>query len=115
LAERAGAIGRTGHSAIVDAVYARADERAALERAAAAAGVPFAGLWLEAPDAALIARVEQRRHDASDADASVIRLQRAVDAGEIRWHRIDASATPDAVLRSALSSLQVPAALDPAV
>ena len=37
--------------------------------------VPFVGIWLEAPESTLVARAEQRRNDASDADADVIRIQ----------------------------------------
>src|SRR5262245_51506987 len=50
LADRAAVLLRGGHSVIVDAVYARPDDRAAIERVAAAASVPFVGLWLDAPE-----------------------------------------------------------------
>jgi predicted kinase len=46
------------------------------ERFREEAGVPFAGFWLEAPEAALVARVEARRYDPSDADSIVIGRQR---------------------------------------
>jgi uncharacterized protein len=98
IAERANIIVRSGYSAIVDAVYGRARERDVIERVAADAAVPFAGFWLEAPEAALVARVEARRHDPSEADAGVIRMQRAQEMGDIRWMRIDASQPSDAVL-----------------
>ena len=55
--------------------YARPADRQAIERVAADMSVPFVGIWLEAPEATLIARTEQRRNDPSDADADVIRLQ----------------------------------------
>jgi predicted kinase len=73
IAERARVALRAGHSAIVDAVYARPADRQAIERVAAEEGVPFIGIWLDAPEATLIARAEQRRNDASDADGAVIR------------------------------------------
>jgi hypothetical protein len=85
----------------VDAVFARPSDRAAIEAAAAAASVPFVGLWLDAPLDLLIERMQQRRFDPSDADADVVRLQRAQDAGPIGWHRIDASADAGAVLEQA--------------
>jgi aminoglycoside phosphotransferase family enzyme/predicted kinase len=97
MASRASDIVRGGHSAVVDGVYARRRERDAIERVAADAGVPFAGFWLEAPEATLVARVQARRHDASDADASVIGLQREQDTGHIQWTRIDASQQFEAV------------------
>ena len=98
LAERAAMTVRSGHSAVVDAVYARASDRQAIERVAAAAAVPFIGLWLEAPERVLIARTERRRNDPSDADADVIRMQRAQGAGDVGWCRIDGSLTPQSVL-----------------
>jgi predicted kinase len=48
---------------------------------------------------------EQRRLDASDADAAVIRLQLAQDVGEVAWRRIDSSRTLDDVLRAATAVL----------
>jgi len=99
LAERAGSVVRSGHSAIVDAVYTRPEDREALERVAVAAAIPFVGLWLEAPEPVLIARTEQRTNDPSDAEASVVRLQRAGETGDITWRRLDA-AVPEAVLLS---------------
>jgi hypothetical protein len=100
LAERAAVTVRGGHSAVVDAVYARASDRQVIEQVAAAASVPFIGLWLEASESVLIARTEQRRNEPSDADANVIRTQRAQDAGEIGY-RIDASLPAASVLSRA--------------
>lgn len=99
--ERALAIVRAGHAAIADAVFARAGDRAAIEQAARVAAVPFAGLWLQAPEARLVARVEQRQGDASDADADVVRHQLAQNTGTIGWHRVDASGDVDDVMRTA--------------
>ena len=53
LYDLAGAALRAGQAAVVDAVFQRADERAAIEAVAADPGVGFAGLWLEAPLAVL--------------------------------------------------------------
>lgn len=112
VAERARQVIATGHSAIVDAVYARPDERDAIERHAADAGVPFLGLWLEAPEAVLIARAAGRRLDVSDADADVIRRQTHLDPGPIAWRRIDAAGTSGHVLANARRLLagQLPSA-----
>jgi len=101
LAERAALAIQGGHSAIVDAVYARDAERQAIEQVAAAASVPFIGLWLEAPESVLVARTEQRHNDPSDADADVIRMQRAQNIGYIRWGRLDASLPAADVLSGA--------------
>jgi predicted kinase len=94
-----------GHSAILDAVFARADERRQAERAAAAIGVPFHGLFLEADLATRVARAGGRERDASDADAAVARAQQAYDLGTLAWHRIDASGTPDESLQRAKAAL----------
>jgi uncharacterized protein len=106
IAQRAAQVMAGGHAAIVDAVYARPADRDAIERVASAAHVPFVGVWLEAPDAVLIARSEQRDLDASDADAAVVRGQLARATGAITWHRIDASRARDDVLRAAADMLR---------
>jgi predicted kinase len=101
VAEHAALVLRAGHSVVVDAVYARAADRRVIEHVAEAASVPFIGLWLDAPESLLVDRTTQRRNDASDADASVIRLQRTQDIGDIRWCRLDASVSEASVLSSA--------------
>lgn len=100
-ADRAKTVLGEGHSAIVDAVFARAADRAAVERVAAAMSAPFTGIWLEAPEPTLVSRIEQRRNDPSDADAAVVRMQLRQPAGEMTWHRIDASIPPAAVMEQA--------------
>jgi aminoglycoside phosphotransferase family enzyme/predicted kinase len=106
IAERAIGIVRSGHAAIVDAVYARAGDRLTIERAAADAGIPFSGLWLDAPESVLVTRVGRRSNDASDADAAVIRRQLAEDTGFIAWPRVDASSDEAAVSDSAATILR---------
>lgn len=94
LMEQADTVVRGGYSAIVDAVFARAADRDAIHHVASAAGVPFAGVWLEAPESVLIARLEGRGPDVSDADRDVIRKQLAGGLDGRYWHRLDASGTP---------------------
>ena len=83
-----------GHAGIVDAVFAKPVERAEIEAVAAGLGVPFQGLWLEAPPDALVDRVAARRGDASDATPDVVRHQLAYRIGDLArsWTRVDASA-----------------------
>jgi aminoglycoside phosphotransferase family enzyme/predicted kinase len=107
LAETAALVLRCGQSAIVDAVYARSADRQAIERVATRASVPFAGLWLDAPESTLAARAGRRRNDASDADAAVIRTQLSQQTGTIDWHRIDASGDAEAVAEYALARLHL--------
>jgi aminoglycoside phosphotransferase family enzyme/predicted kinase len=106
LAEQASLVLRAGHSVVVDAVYARAADRRVIEEVAAAASVPFLGLWLEAPESLLIDRTVQRRNDASDANASVVRRQRAQETGGIRWRRLDASGPAASVVSSAMDRVR---------
>ena len=108
LAERAALIVAAGHSAIADAVYARPEDRAAIERVAANAGVPFDGVWLEAPEQIMIDRVGTRGRDASDADAAVVRLQHAQETGSLgAWRRIDAARSSEAVLDAVAADLGI--------
>ena len=90
-----------GHAVIVDAVFARQHEREAIARLAAEAGVPFTGLWLEAPTEQLLSRVTARVADASDADASVVKRQLSYATGEMDWRPVDAAGDPEATLRAA--------------
>ncbi len=105
LRHRAAALVAAGHSAIVDAVHARPDERAALAAVARQRGVPFVGLWLDAPTDTLVARVDARTGDASDATAGVVHAQRGYDLGAIDWQRIDAGGAPDDVVTRARGAL----------
>lgn len=106
LGERAAQVLERRHSAIVDAVFARAADRDAVERVARAANVPFVGLWLDAPESVMADRVRQRGPDVSDADATVIRQQLAQDIGRVTWQRIDAAAPAEDVQRVATSILE---------
>ena len=101
LIDRAAAIASAGHSVIIDAVYACPHDRAAIEVVAADTSVPFAGLWLDAPEQVLVDRVTARHHDASDADADVIRMQQTLDTGPIAWRRFDASIAAERLLSAA--------------
>ncbi len=90
-----------GRSVVVDAVHARAEERADIEKVAREAGARFEGLWLTAPDERLAGRLTARRDDASDATVAVLAHQRTYDVGEIAWTRLDATPDPAAVVAAA--------------
>jgi predicted kinase len=94
-----------GHSVIVDAVFARPDERRRMEAVAREAGVRFAGIWLDAPADLLKARVAARRGDASDATPAVVERQIATGVGDVDWRRIDADGSPETVLTRARQTL----------
>jgi hypothetical protein len=76
-----------GHSVVLDAVFAREDERSAAEALAARVGVPFEGLWLDVPQEVAQARVAARKGDASDATPAVVERQFGYELGKITWTR----------------------------
>jgi hypothetical protein len=106
LTERAGVTVRGGFTAIVDATFLRPSDRQVIEALARTAAVPFVGLWLEGPVETLLERLRYRQHDASDADATVLRGQYAQDAGAVSWHRLNTSSSIDAVRDRALAFLR---------
>ncbi|MBI1208305.1 MAG: AAA family ATPase [Azospirillum sp.] len=115
MAERAGQVLAAGHAVIADAVFARPDQRQAIEQVAVRAGVRFSGLWLDAAPATLIDRVARRIGDLSDATPAIVRRQGGFHLGEIAWARLNASADPAAVLARAAEALDaVPVARPPA-
>ena len=87
--EQAAATLGIGWSVIADAVFDKASERAALERLATSLDVSLVCIWLEAPEATLLARVNARTNDPSDATASILREQLRRDCGEIGWGRVN--------------------------
>jgi predicted kinase len=105
ISDKAVRVARAGHSAIVDAVFALAEERAALETAAGAAGVKFQGLFLAADLPTRLQRVGERASDASDADAEVARKQEEYVTGSIAWRRIDAAGSPAQTLADARTAI----------
>ena len=108
LYERAAAALSSPWPVVVDAVFAKEEERAAIEQVARKAGVPFTGLWLEAPAAVLRARVATRKGDASDADVAVLEKQLSYNLGAIHWRRISAEGTPEDVFARAQAALATP-------
>jgi len=107
LLDKAARVLRAGHSAVVDAVFARRDQRAGIEALAVGANIRFVGLFLTADLATRLARVGRRADDASDADGAIVRQQEEYDLGAVTWQRIDASRTPAQTLRQALNALEV--------
>lgn len=94
------------HSAVVDAVFAKSEERAAIAAAAASAGIAFRGLFLVADLQTRLARVGTRGPDASDANAAIAREQEEYTLGRIEWIEIDASGTPAETLALARTAIR---------
>lgn len=97
---------RAGRNVIVDATFLREEERKEIERIGARTGVPFQGLWLEAPIDVLRNRIRERRHDASDATIEVVEAQATQAPGAIAWQRIDASQPIDVTVARCLGVLE---------
>lgn len=106
LCDKAGRVVAAGHSAVVDAVFANASERAEVMRVATSRSVGFHGLFLTANLATRLARVGARKGDASDADAKVVEQQQDYDIGALGdWAAVDANGTPDDTLRHGRAAL----------
>jgi predicted kinase len=101
LADKARRVIAAGHSAIVDAVFARPNERATVTEVARTNKLDFHGLFLTVDMATRIARVGSRVNDASDAGAEIARKQEDYDLGNLDWQTVDASGTPEETLERA--------------
>lgn len=97
---------RAGRSVIADAVFARPGQRQRIADVALCLGVPFDGLWLDAPRAVMERRVSERPRNVSDATIAVVQRQIAYDVGGVRWSRIDSSGPKEATLAEARSRLR---------
>ncbi len=106
LTDKAARVARAGHSVIVDAVFARPQERAAVETAAASAQADFRGLFLVADLPTRLNRVGERGPDASDADAAIARQQDEFDIGAVTWTILDASGSPEETLARARAAMK---------
>ena len=73
LGVRAADVLASGSTVIADATFLAADARDAIAGVAARAGVPFTGVWLEAPVDTMAERLRARAGDASDATVDVLR------------------------------------------
>jgi predicted kinase len=96
-----------GSAVVADAVFDRAAERQAIEALATSSGLPFRGVWLDAPETTLLGRVEPRRNDPSDATAQVLAAQIRRGSSKIAWQRIDAAAEPFQNRAAILAFLQL--------
>ncbi|WP_069443205.1 AAA family ATPase [Methyloceanibacter stevinii] len=104
--KRAALVLEAGKWVIVDAVHARPHEREAIAAVAAEHGVPFTGLWFDAPGDVLEERVADRVGDVSDATPEVVREQLRYDLGEIGFARIDAGGSVEQVAERCLNRLK---------
>lgn len=93
-------------SVIVDAVFSKPEERAAIEAIARGTGAHFDGLWLTAPRETLMSRVGGRTGDASDATVDVVAQQLQRDTGPMTWTIVNAGGSRETTLRAAKDALR---------
>jgi uncharacterized protein len=107
LLEKAAPILQAGHAVILDAGFREPEQRKAAEQLARATGVAFHGLWLHANAGEMLARVEQRRGDASDAGRDIVlrQLQSRI-APPAGWTVIEAGGRLDQTLARAQAALR---------
>lgn len=98
---------RFGHAVVADAVFARPEQRKAIEAVAERVGVPFDGIWLDADPDVLRARIEARRNDASDATVAVLEQQLTYPLGIIDWRRQEASGSKEETFLSVRRVLRI--------
>jgi aminoglycoside phosphotransferase family enzyme/predicted kinase len=103
LHDKAAAILRARHAVILDAVYSSQDERSEVEDIARTLDVPLHALWLQGEPATLLARVEARRDDASDATPDVVRRQLTTEIGHLspQWRTLGVGGSLADTLRAA--------------
>ena len=90
---------------IADAVFASPQDRAEIAAVAREAGVPFSGVWVDAPPQVLMRRISDRAVDASDAAADVLERQLGSGTGPLDWRRVDGSVDAETVLQRARTVL----------
>ena len=96
-----------GQAVIADGVFAGVRQRAAIRDLAADAGVPFNGIWMTAAPEVMTERVVNRRFDASDATADVLREQLIWDTGTMDWAVVDSAGEKSATLAAGLAVLGI--------
>jgi len=99
LADKTRRILAAGHSVVVDAVFARPDDRRMIK--AAAGSRAFCGIFLQADLETRVRRVDQRIGDVSDANAAIAAQQESYDLGPLDWISVDASGSPEQTLAAA--------------
>jgi predicted kinase len=105
LVTRARDVLAAGGTVVLDATFLTPEWRQDVASAASSAGVPFTGLWLDAPPEQMAERLRRRTHDVSDATVAVLEGQLSREAGEIGWRRVDATIAPTRLAETVLASL----------
>ena len=67
------------------------DQRETAEALATELGVPFTGIWVDAPEDVRIERVMKRERNVSDITPEIARSQSAYDVGEMTWASVNSA------------------------
>ena len=103
LIETAATLLKAGRGVVLDATFIDPALRARAEQLARDRGVPFRGVWLEAPLEILKARVAGRVGDASDATVETLDDQLARLGGEPAWGHVDTAGSVEDAARGWLA------------
>lgn len=98
LVEDATAALNAGMSVIVDAVFRNPYQRASINEVARQAGIPFTGIWLDAPRELRADRISGRGPDASDATADLVLKRADMSVGVMDWFIVDADQPIDVLV-----------------
>lgn len=96
-----------GHSVVLDAVFANESQRIQAEATAIDCGVPFTGIWVDAPDEVRLERVATRTRNVSDVTVDIAAQQASYELGEINWSRVDSGGKKRETVRQARALLGV--------
>jgi hypothetical protein len=104
LIENARAMLKAGRAVVLDATFIDPMLRGRAEQLAADCGVPFHGVWLEAPLDTLKTRVEGRTGDASDATVQTLDEQLARLKVEASWTHVDTTRSIESAAQAWLAA-----------
>jgi len=96
-----------GQCAVLDAVFAQAEQRRQASELAQACGVPFTGIWVDAPEEVRVERVATRQRNVSDVTVDVAKQQSGYDLGDITWDKVDSSGKKKETIRQGLKALKL--------
>ncbi len=95
----------SGQCAVLDAVFASDGHRTRAEALAVECGVPFQGLWVDAPEDVRVHRVETRERNVSDVTTEIARQQSDYQLGAVSWSEISSAGKKKETIRQALKVL----------